>query len=175
MAAPMNFIARPISKHHRARLIAWTLSMLLWTLQALFAAALTPRHERQRRARMSLTWLTQQVKLLIISRANDLACARMRRRLRLSYRGCRNVLKSGFVNALIGVRLRRLLNRKGLVERIVALVQALRHIDDYAARVAKRLRCGLTRRCFHLFALPPASPAPRVTLAGRETVCVDSS
>ena len=171
----MNFIPRPINQHHRARLIAWTLSMLLWTFQALFAAALSPRHERQRRERMSLAWLTQQVKLLIISRANDLAYTRMRRRQRLSYRGCRNVLMPGIVNALIGVRLRRRLNRKGLIERIATLVQALHHIDDYAAIVAKRIRRGLTRRCLQLFALPPAPAARVITLAAPDAICVDSS
>jgi hypothetical protein len=171
----MNFIPRPISQHHRARLIAWTLSMLLWTFQALFAAALSPHHERQRRERMSLTWLTQQVKLLIISRAGDLAHTRMRRRQRISYRGCRNVLKTGFVKAIIGARIRRLLNRKALVERIAALIDALRHVDDHAALVAKRLRRGLTRRCLQLFALPPASDAAIITLAARHAIGADSS
>jgi hypothetical protein len=171
----MNFIARPISQHHRARLIAWTLAMMLWTFEALFAGALTPRYERQRRERMSLTWLTQQVKLLIISRAGDFARARMVRRQRISYRGCRNVLKPGFVNAIIGVRIRRMLNRKGVVQRISALIQALHHIDDHAAYVARRLRRGLTRRYLHLFALPQAPAKRLVTLAAPETICADSS
>jgi hypothetical protein len=170
----MNFIPRPISQHQRARLIAWTLAMVLWTFQALCAAALSPRHERQRRERMSLTWLTQQVKLLIVSRASDLVAARMRRR-RISYRGCRNVLRPGFVNAIIGVRVRRLLNRKGVIERIAALVQALHHIDDYAALVAKRLRRGLNRRCLRLFALPPTPATRLVTLAAPDVACADSS
>jgi hypothetical protein len=171
----MNFTPRPISKHYRARLIAWTLSMLLWTFQALFAAALSPRHERQRRERMSLIWLTQQVKLLIISRANDFAYDPRRRRHRISYRGCRNVLKTGFSNAMIGARIKRKLHRRGLVERIAALVGALRHIDDYAAPVAERIRRGLTRRMLHLFALPPAPDATIVTLAAPDAICVDSS
>jgi hypothetical protein len=168
----MNFIPRPISQHQRARLIAWTLSMLLWTLQALFASALKPRHERQRSQRMSLQWLTRRVKLLIISRANDLRRLRMRRRLRCSFRGCRNVLKPGLINALIGTRLRRQLHRKGVIERIAALIDVLRHIDDYASIVAKR---RLTRRFLHLFALPPAPDARVVTLAAPGAICVDSS
>jgi len=172
---PMNFTPRPISQHQRARLIAWTLSMLLWTLQALFAAALSPRHERQRRERMSLDWLTRQVKLLIISRANALARLRIRRHQRTSYRSCRNVLKPGVINALIGVRLRRRLNRKGLIERITTLVHALHHIDAYAAHVAERLGRGLTRRCLHLFALPPTPAAPLVTLATPSAHFADSS
>jgi hypothetical protein len=171
----MNFTPRPISKHYRARLIAWTLSMLLWTFQALCAGMFTPRHERQRRERMSLTWLTQQVKLLIVSRANDFAYGRMQRRQRISYRGCRNVLKPGIVNALIGVRIRRLLNRNGVIERITTLIGALRNIDDYAAVVAHRLRRGLTRRCLQLFALPPAPDAAILTLAAPDAICVDSS
>ena len=172
----MNFIPRSISKHYRARLIAWTLSMLMWTFQALCAGMFSPRHERQRRERMSLIWLTQQVKLLIISRANDFAGMRMRRRRQIiSYRGCRNVLKPGIVNALIGVRLRRFLNRKGLIERIAALVQALHHIDDCASIVAHRMRRGLNRRMLHLFALPPAPAARIVTLTAPDAICVDSS
>jgi hypothetical protein len=171
----MNFIPRSISKHYRARLIAWTLSMLLWTFEALCAGMFSPRHERQRRERMSLDWLTRRVKLLIISRANDFAGVRTRRRQRTSYRGRRHVLKPGFVNAVIGLRLRRILHRKGLIERIAALVQALHQIDDYAAIVARRMRRGLTRRWLHIFALPPMPATPLVTLAALEATCVDSS
>jgi hypothetical protein len=120
---------------------------------------------------MSLDWLTRRVKLLIISRANDLACRRMRR-WRFSYRGCRNIVKPGLVNALVGVRVRRMLKRKGVVQRIVALIQALSHLDFYAALVARR---RLTRRYLHLFALPPALPAALVTLAAPDAVCADSS
>ncbi len=143
LAATMNFIARPIAKHQRARLLTWTLAMLMWLLQLICTGAVfSARHERQRSAPMSVHWLTRRVKLLIISCANDLAHARMRRR-RFSYRGCRNVLKPGLVNAILGVRVRRMLKRKGAVERIVALVQTLRHIDDYAALVVSG---GTTRR-----------------------------
>jgi hypothetical protein len=171
----MNFIPRPISKHYRARLIAWTLSMLMWTFQALCAGMFTPRHERQRRERMSLIWLTQQVKLLIISRAGDFAHARGVRRLRSSYRGCRNVLKTGFINAMIGARVKRALHRKGLIERIATLINALHHIDDYATLVAQRIRRGLTRRCLQLFTLPPAPATRFVTLAAPKAIGVDSS
>ena len=171
----MNFTPRPISKHYRARLIAWTLSMLMWTFQALCAGMFSPRHERQRRERMSLIWLTQQVKLLIISRANDFARDPRRRRRIISYRGCRNILKPGFINAALGVELKRALNRKGLIERIAALVQALHQIDDYAIIVAHRMRRGLTRRQLHLFALPPAPATRLVTLAAPDAICVDSS
>jgi hypothetical protein len=168
----MNFIARPISQHHRARLIAWTLSMLLWTLQVLCGGAVfTSRHERQRHTRMSLDWLTRRVKLLIISRANDLSRLRMRR-CRFDYRGRPNILKPGLVNALIGGRVRRALKRKVIVQRIIALIHALAHIDAYAALVAKR---RLTRRWLHLFALPPAPPARLVALAAPDAVCADSS
>jgi hypothetical protein len=41
-------------------------------------------------------------------------------------------VKTGFVNAILGARIRRILNRKGLIEGIAALVNALHHIDDYA-------------------------------------------
>jgi hypothetical protein len=115
----MNFIPRSISKHYRARLIAWTLSMLMWTFQALCAGMFSPRHERQRRERMSLAWLTQQVKLLIISRANDFAYDPRRRRQIISYRGCRNVLKPGFVNAMVGARAARTRNPGATAPRFV--------------------------------------------------------
>jgi hypothetical protein len=149
--------------------------MLMWTFQALCAGMLSPRHERQRRERMSLIWLTQQVKMLIISRAHDFVYDPRRRRQIISYRGCRNVLKPGFVNAMVGARIRRLLNRKGVIERISALLSALHHIDDYATHVAKRIRRGLNRRYLQLFALPPSPDAVIVTLAAREAICVDSS
>jgi hypothetical protein len=159
----MNFIPRPITQHYRARLIAWTLAMLMWTLNMLVAGGvLSARHERQRAWAMSLAWLTRRVKLLIISRASVLARKRTRP-LRLHYRG--RVLRTrGFVNAVIGARVRRMLKRKGVVETIVALIDVLRAIDTYAAPVAKRLRRGLSRRMLHLFALPPAPDAPVATL-----------
>jgi hypothetical protein len=128
--------------------------MLMWLLQLIYSGAvLSARHERQRSGRMSIYWLTRRVKMLIISRAGELSRVRLRRpRRSFSYRGCRNVLKPGLVNAFIGVRLRRMLHAKCLIERLVALAHALRHIDDYAAIVAKRMRRGLTRRFLHLFA-----------------------
>jgi hypothetical protein len=171
----MNFTPRPISKHYRSRLIAWTLSMLLWTFEALFAATLKPRHERQRLQRISLDGMTRRVKMLIVSRASDFAHVRGVRRLRFSYRGCRIVLKSGLINALVGARVRRLLKRQGVVERIAVLVHALRHIDDYATLVATRIRRGLTRRLSRLFAPPRALATRLVTLASPNAICFDSS
>ena len=77
---------------------------------------------------------------------------------------------------LVMARLRRHRGRiEGVVERIGVLVNALRHIDDYAALVATRIRRGFTRRFLHLFALPPAPPKRLVTLAAPGAICVDSS
>jgi hypothetical protein len=85
------------------------------------------------------------------------------------------VLKAGLINALVGARVRRLLKRKGLVERIAILIHALRHIDDYAALVATRIRRGLTRRLSHLFVPPLALATRLVTLASPNAICFDSS
>lgn len=171
----MNFTARLITKHHRARLIAWTLSMLVWMLRVLFdGAAFASRHERQRARVMSLAWLARRVKLLIISRAGELARSRPIRRLRLNYRGQRR-RTCGFVNAILGVRVRGLLKRKSVFDRIASLIEVLRHIDVYAALVAKRLGRGLTRRSLHLFALTPAPDAVLATPIPRHACFADSS
>jgi hypothetical protein len=53
----MKLHRRPITKHQRARLIAWTLAMLMWMASVLKGAAFTPRHQRQRAERMSLDFL----------------------------------------------------------------------------------------------------------------------
>jgi hypothetical protein len=147
----MQLQKRPLSKHRRARLIAWTLAMLAWLAQVLLAhAPFTQRHERQRGARMSLERLARQVKLLIISRALDRLPRRRRRGP--AFRG-RALTPRSVIRALIGASLRRTFKRKHIGERIFALMHALIHIDDYAARIAKRLRRGLTRRWLALFAL----------------------
>jgi len=157
----MQLPNRPLSKHRRARLIAATLAMLLWLAQVLFAGGpFSPRHERQRARAMSLQRLTKQVKLLIVSRALDGLRRRRPRRVR-RFRG-RSIAPRASVDAIIGMRLKRRLKRRDLGERIAVLIDALLHIDRYAAHVAKRLRRGLTRRWRAVFAIdwPRSAPAP---------------
>ncbi|MGQ0532215.1 MAG: hypothetical protein ACT4OF_05935 [Caulobacteraceae bacterium] len=171
----MNFTPRPLPKHRRARLIAWALAMLAWMAQVIFAgAAFTKRHERQRGPRMSLDRLTRMVKMLIISRAIDLAGLRWRKRYIRVYRG-RNITPRGSIRAIIGSRVRRHLKRKDKGERIGVLIHAIRHLDRYAALVAKRMKRRLTRRSLALFAAPPAPAAPVTSLAMPAAFFADSS
>lgn len=172
----MKFTPRPISKHHRARLIAWTLAMLAWMMQVLFAAAsLTPRHQRQRGPAMSLDRLTRMVKLLIISRAIDFTRRRYRAPPRKPrFRGLA-VAPRAVVRALIGVAVQKLLKRKDVGDRIAVLLHAIRHIDVYAARVARRLKRGLTRRWRALLDWKPARDGDAVALFAPEAHFADSS
>ena len=165
----MHITERPISKHQRARLLAWTLAMLMW-LQAVLcgAAAFSDRHERQRGELMSLAWLTRRVKRLILSRAIDFA--RQRRRPVRAFRGQRIVARGGALRALLGARLHRALNRKSLAERLAVLIHALQHLDAYAAHVAKRLKRGLTRRWRYLLDLKRA-PNARLRTRAAPTPC----
>jgi hypothetical protein len=144
--AAMHIVKRPLSKHHRARLIAWTLAMLTWMTSVLFAGApFTDRHERRRRAHMSLDRLERMVIMLIVSRARDFICERPRRKFTTVRRG-HTLLRPGMLRALVGSSLRKTLRRKDVRERMTVLLYAIRNIDLYAAPLAKRLRRGLTKR-----------------------------
>jgi hypothetical protein len=175
MLAPMNFTPRPISKHQRAKLIAWTLAMLVWLVQMLFGAVVvTPRHERQRARAMSIERLTRRVKMLIISRAIDLS----RRRWRgggCAHAGRRVTVGPGALRVLLGARVHRWLARKDIGERIAVLIYTLQHLDECAAFVAKRLKRGLTRRWLALFAIEPPRAILLVSLAEPRAIIADSS
>lgn len=168
----MKLHRRPISKHQRARLIAWTLAMLMWLASVLAGAAFHPRHERQRAERMSLAYLTRRVKLLIVSRAIDFMRLRPNRRIITAYRG-RPVLRDGQLRALAGSRIARLLKRRCVLERVLALLAVLLDLDAHANSLAKRLKHGLTRRWPILLA--PAQAAPLITLAAPDACFADSS
>lgn len=142
----MHIAKRPLSKHRRARLIAWTLAMLMWMASVLFAGApFSDRQERRRRAHMSLDRLERMVIMLIVSRARDFICERPRGKFTTVRRG-RSLLSRGVLRALVGSRLRKALRRKDIRERLAVLLGAIRNIDLYAAPLAKRLRRGLTKR-----------------------------
>jgi len=100
--------------------------------------------------------------MLILYRAMELLPLR-RRRVRF-FRG-RSLAPRGLVSAALGGRVRRMLRRKQIGERIAALIYALIHIDAYAGLVAKRLRRGLTRRFLALFAIdwPRSTPVRSAT------------
>jgi len=137
----MKLHRRPISKHQRARLIAWTLAMLMWMASVFMGAAFTPRHERQRAERMSLEFLKWRVKALIISRAVDFISVRWR-----SAQGRSSKLKAGHIRAVVGARICRLLNHKDVLACVRALLNVLLNLDAHAKAVAKRMKRGLSRR-----------------------------
>lgn len=171
----MNFTPRPLSKHRRARLIAWALALLLWMAQVMFAGApFTARQERQRGPRMSLADLEGTVRQLIVSRAADFARVRWRARRNGAYRG-RLITAPGGVAALIGARVRRMLKRRGIGERISILIHALTHLDTYASLVAKRVRRGLTRRWRVFVMQAPPRAVPLVSLDTPRPRFADSS
>lgn len=117
---------------------------------------------------MSLDRLALMVKQLIFLRAAELA--RQRRRTRFTYfRYGRDLRRPHLMRAAYGSRLRRALKRRGVVQRIAALMHALRNIDAYATPLAKRLKRRLTRLHAHRFApvrescVLLAAPAPFAT------------
>jgi hypothetical protein len=171
----MNYTPRPLPKHHRARLIAWALAMLAWVASLLFGGAVfTDRHARQRGKRMSLAGLKYMVECLILSRARDFARLRWRGRHVRAFRG-RPIAPRAVVRALIGARVRRMLKRRTIAERIAVFIQALTQIDTYATLLAKRVRRGLTRRLYALFIPPIAPAAPCASLALMQAAFSDSS
>lgn len=139
----MKLHRRPISKHQRARLIAWTLAMLMWMASVFMGAAFTPRHERRRAERMSLEFLKWRVKALIISRAVDFISVRWRTG---AAQGGGGKLKAGHIRAVVGARICRLLNRKDVLDCVRALLNVLLNLDAHAKSVAKRMKRGLSRR-----------------------------
>jgi hypothetical protein len=174
LLAHMHITKRHLPKHRRARLIAWTLAMLVWLAQLFGGAAFTPRHERQRSRAMSLAGLTRMVKMLMLSRAADLARLRARKRYASAHRG-RSLARRGRVRAIMGSYARRALKRPTINARIAALIEAIRSIDLYAAHIAKRMRRGQTRRYMDTFALTPALSTPLAPLCEPQAAITDSS
>jgi hypothetical protein len=114
------------------------------------------------------------VECLILSRALDFARLRWPGRYVRAFRG-RPIAPRAVVRALIGARVRRMLKRRTIAERIAVFIQALTQIDTYATLLAKRVRRGLTRRLYALFIPPIAPAAPCASLAPTHAVFSDSS
>jgi hypothetical protein len=131
--------------HRRARLIAWTLAMLAWLAGVLTGNVLKPRHARQRAERASLWFLARRVHLLIIARAMDFI-GRRPLRFRAPMQHGRSIAQPGLMRALIGAKLRRAFKKKSVLDSILAMIHALRNLDDFARAMAQRIRRKLTRR-----------------------------
>jgi hypothetical protein len=170
----MHLPKRHLSKHRRARLIAWTLAMLAW-LAWVFSADRAPkrRHMRRRYGFISLDRLARTVALLIVVRASEFAGRRTTSNpffARIRGRQCwpRHVTRS-----VIGARLRRALKHEDFTTRVAILVDALRRIDIWAATRVPRRRRGMTR-LWPIRAAPEAA-APLITLAATSAFLADSS
>jgi hypothetical protein len=161
------------TKHQRQRLVFWALTMLAWLASLLFAGrAPSHRQLRQRGRAMSLHGLTMLVKQLILLRAQGLAKLRRNKR-RVFFKHGRDLKRRHLMRSILGSRLRRAFADRDPAKRIFALIDALRHLDAWAARFAKRLKCGFMR----LWSIAPA-PMPADALHGAPTpspACADSS
>ena len=169
----MNTPRRPhLTQHRRQRLVLWALAMLTWIASVLTGAAPNWRRLRQRHRKMSIQRLTMMVKQLILLRASDIAGLRRKQRPAFFKHG-RDLRRRHFMRSIFGAKLRRALHHRDPIARIAILIDALTHIDAWAARFAKRLRCGFMR----LWSIPPG-PMPVVALLGAPALtpaCADSS
>jgi len=170
----MQFQKRHLSKHRRARLIAWTLAILAWVAWV-FSAERAPqrRHMRQRYGFISLEGLARNVAMLVFIRAAELAGVRHRRNPFFSRLRGRQLWPRHALRSLIGGRLRRALKHKDFTARVAILTDALRRLDVWAARHVRRARRGRTR--LWAIAPKPTPAAPLITLARPPAFFADSS
>ena len=169
----MKTSRRPyLTQHRRRRLVLWALAMLAWIASLLAGHKPTWRQLRQRHRRMSIHGLAMLVKQLILLRAADIAGLKRKRRP-LFFKHGRDLRRRHFMRSILGSRLRRALNHRDPIARIAVLIDALTHLDAWAARFAKRLRCGFGR----LWSIAPA-PVPADAILGPPAsppACADSS
>lgn len=171
----MHLPKRHLTKHRRARLIAWTLAMLAW-LAWVFSADRAPkrRHMRRRYGFISLDRLARNIALLIIIRSAEVG--RVRRysssnRTPSHVRG-RDVRPRHVLRSIIGGHLRRALKHGDFTARVAILTSALRRLDAWAAHHAARRRKGMTR--LWPKGVAPSS-TPLITLAAPAPFLADSS
>ena len=146
--------------------------MLMWIASLLTSREPGARHLTQRHRNMSLHRLAMMVKQLILLRARDIAGLKRKHRP-VFFKHGRDLRRRHFLRSILGSKLRRALNHRDPIARIAILIDALTHLDAWAVRFAKRLRCGFMR----LWAIAPA-PMPDVPLLGAPAptpACADSS
>jgi hypothetical protein len=159
-----------LTQHRRQRLVLWALARLTWIASWLAGAMPTCRQLRQRGG-VSIDRLATMVKRLILIRAAEIAGLR-RKRLRFFKHG-RDLRRRHFMRSVLGSKLRRALRHRDPIARIAILIDALTHLDAWATRFAKRLRCGFMR----LWSRAPA-PMTAEALLGAPApspACADSS
>ena len=144
--------------------------MLLW-IASLFAGVRPTRRQLDRRGDISLDGVAWLVRRLILVRAAELAGYNRNRPCFFKYG--RDLRRAQLLRSICGSKLRRALDHSDPIARIAILIDALTHLDAWAARFAKRLRRRITR----LWAIMPA-PTPALALAGALALpppCADSS
>jgi hypothetical protein len=162
-----------LAPHRRQRLILWALAMLTWIASVLASIAPTRRHLSQRGA-MSIHRLARMVKQLVLLRAADIAGMKRKTRPPLLFKQGRDMRRRHIMRSMVGSRLRRALDHRDPVARIAILIDALTHLDAWAARFAKHISCGFAR----LWSIAPAPMTDAVLLLGPPApppACCDSS
>jgi hypothetical protein len=161
-----------LTQHRRRRLVLWALAMLAWIASVFAGIAPTRRHLSQRGA-MSIHRLARMVKQLVLLRAADIAGLKRKTRPPLLFKRGRDMRRRHIMRSMVGSRLRRALDHRDPVARIAILIDALTHLDDWAARFAKHISCGFMR----LWSIAPA-PTAAVAILGPPAfppACADSS
>lgn len=147
------------------------LAMLTWVASVLAGRWPRQRHLRQR-GDVTIDRLALLVKKLIVVRAGDFA--RLKRNGRVLYfKHGRDLRRANLVRSVIGSQLRRALDDRDPSKRVATLIEALTHLDAWAARFAKRLRCGFKR----IWSIAP-KPMPAAVIFGPPASapgCADSS
>ncbi|HJS80421.1 MAG TPA: hypothetical protein VJ748_07320 [Vitreimonas sp.] len=169
----MKTSRRPyLTRHRRQRLVLWALAMLAWIASLFAGREPTRRQLRQRHRRLSIHGLAMMVKRLILLRAADIAGLKRKRRP-LFFKHGRDMRRRHFMRSIFGSKLRRALHHRDPIARIAVLIDALTHLDAWAARFAKRLRCGFMR----LWSIVPAPMLADAILEPPASgpACADSS
>lgn len=152
-----------ISAHRFARLLAWARLALAWAAMMLFSddAPLLDLRRCIRRFRLlSLDRLARMVRNLVIVRAAQMAGPRARRRTARSFAPpgfARRKRPARILRSCGGSALRRALRDRDPARRMTRIIQALRDIDQWARKLVRRLRRGLTRLRPLVMRRPPSS------------------
>jgi hypothetical protein len=154
--------------HQRRRYALWVMAMLHWIAALLIQAVRPTKRQFEQRGEVSIARLTHLVITLLVIRAAERS--RIRSGAPRCWRHGRTLLRRHFMRSVLGSRLRRAIKPKDTAARIGALIHALRHLDDFADQLARRM---LTR----LWGILPArTPNARVfDVAAPTLVAADSS
>lgn len=147
-----------LTQHRRRRLVLWALAMLLW-IASLLAGVRPTRRQLAQRGDISLDGVAWFVRRLILIRGGELAG--FNRNRPCYFKHGRDLRRPHVLRSICGSQLRQALDHRDPIARIAILIDALTHLDVWAARFAKRLRRRITR----LWAIAPA-PMPAMALAG---------